>query len=923
MDPSPRILPTWLSSLTEHERTVCFTVEDPQLVQLVMRLSAQELLQGQGLLQLHSRKRRKPAPRWVQLGEVQNPPAHAAQHLKASGDLLRSLCVGTSRRPYDTLVVRGELIQDVHALIECLNSLFTPSDCFRPAAHSHRSASVEWGTIGLLVAERLERALWERWKTAMESDTTGSRKQHPNAEFWSRAEQLKGWCQLQLGASSWSTVLQGAQFKVPSEQPPSHVVSEPAHEYLAQLLGPTIQPVDLALLQEASHELFEAHHIGEGSQLLMNRVVGRLLERDGLHKTLDLILLVPLTAAFTPVGILFATTHEQLRCTAATQAAAQLVADEERAALESSAKHVAAPHKLHGAAVLMMKRAARERRSAVQQWRTDVSARVQCVSRAALINGRLRVLQLKQAVSAWRTAPKLGEQAHETQLPTAESELNCTAPAVCDQWTSLRQKAMQSTAWRQGSAWRGLLVNVKGSDALAPARTHWRGLAGRVKEDESVRHKWQGVRTNMQQSPAPAPQTHWRGLASRVKADQSVRHKWHGVHQNLQQADQSAVRPSQAKPPEAAAVSWHCEEQMDWTSSHMWPPLHTEHRAACPEEGSALQLSQDLEGSALQLTQDLEWLGAQLCKRAAHSHPEHTCMIELVRAQAAVLAAQLWGGTAQVHLFGSRSVGLALAASDIDLVLVPSCALHEQQRQTALVKLGGLLQSSGGWLTGRVKSCQAVLSTSMPVLKVCMEHGWAQPNQMPQRVHVDISMQGSKPHAGLAAVQVVHELLQGMPPLKALVLVLKQLLVSNNLNHPYTGGLGSHALTLMVAAYVRTAREPSDSGSLLLGLLHYYAHQFNPAKQAVQIPAGACEPVLGAVPGSQSPAAVYVLDQFGSNVAACSFGFGAVQKLFGSTLAIINDNYTTGRPSHSTLIQIFTKKERHVSQPSCDLVRKP
>ncbi len=72
----------------------------------------------------------------------------------------------------------------------------------------------EWGTIGLLVAERLERALWERWKTAMESDTTGSRKQHPNAEFWSRAEQLKGWCQLQLGASSWSTVLQGAQFKV-------------------------------------------------------------------------------------------------------------------------------------------------------------------------------------------------------------------------------------------------------------------------------------------------------------------------------------------------------------------------------------------------------------------------------------------------------------------------------------------------------------------------------------------------------------------------------------------------------------------------------------------------------------------------------------------------------------------------------------
>ena len=72
-------------------------------------------------------------------------------------------------------------------------------------------------------------------------------------------------------------------------------MSEPAHEYLAQLLGPTIQPVDLALLQEASHELFEAHHIGEvraavsawlrggqGSQLLMNRVVGRLLERDGL-----------------------------------------------------------------------------------------------------------------------------------------------------------------------------------------------------------------------------------------------------------------------------------------------------------------------------------------------------------------------------------------------------------------------------------------------------------------------------------------------------------------------------------------------------------------------------------------------------------------------------------------------------------------
>lgn len=67
---------------------------------------------------------------------------------------------------------------------------------------------------------------------------------------------------------------------------------------------------------------------------------------------------------------------------------------------------------------------------------------------------------------------------------------------------------------------------------------------------------------------------------------------------------------------------------------------------------------------------------------------------------------------------------------------------------------------------------------------------------------VDITVKDSR-HQGMECVKLVTDFLTKYAPLKPLVLILKQLLNCSDLSDPYTGGLSSYGLILMIVAYLQ------------------------------------------------------------------------------------------------------------------------
>ena len=92
-------------------------------------------------------------------------------------------------------------------------------------------------------------------------------------------------------------------------------------------------------------------------------------------------------------------------------------------------------------------------------------------------------------------------------------------------------------------------------------------------------------------------------------------------------------------------------------------------------------------------------------------------------------------------------------------------------------------------------------------------------------VSVQLSLNVSE-HAGLISTVSVNHLVAHYPVVRGLVLVLKHILVSENLNSPFEGGLSSHSLIILVSAFIRHFHPHDHSislpGSLFLQLLCWY-----------------------------------------------------------------------------------------------------
>ena len=121
-------------------------------------------------------------------------------------------------------------------------------------------------------------------------------------------------------------------------------------------------------------------------------------------------------------------------------------------------------------------------------------------------------------------------------------------------------------------------------------------------------------------------------------------------------------------------------------------------------------------------------------------------------------------------------------------------------------------------------------------------------NEAYHKIQIDLSIQDSK-HYGIKCVELVKSFLKEYEVLEPLVFALKNILKNASLNDPYTGGLSSYGLILLIVSFLQREIEYNypnkinDLGVLFLKFLFYYGCDFDQTNTVV----------YAYIPGEQGP----------------------------------------------------------------------
>lgn len=121
---------------------------------------------------------------------------------------------------------------------------------------------------------------------------------------------------------------------------------------------------------------------------------------------------------------------------------------------------------------------------------------------------------------------------------------------------------------------------------------------------------------------------------------------------------------------------------------------------------------------------------------------------------------------------------------------------------------------------------EVIEQTRVPLVKFTVE---------PYKIDVDVCF--DQP-GGPESADLMHRFMYSMPPLRPLTFVLKYFLSSRDINKPFTGGIGSYLLQLMIVSFLqqrsredlmRTGRGGNyfNLGSLLIDFFELYGIDFN------------------------------------------------------------------------------------------------
>lgn len=175
-------------------------------------------------------------------------------------------------------------------------------------------------------------------------------------------------------------------------------------------------------------------------------------------------------------------------------------------------------------------------------------------------------------------------------------------------------------------------------------------------------------------------------------------------------------------------------------------------------------------------------------------------------------------------LFGSQATGLLLPTSDIDLVVLMKEKDGDDGSTGYSAPLHRLEQVLMTEWHSELSSVEVIENTRVPLIK--FTHAATQ-------IQVDISFDQAN---GPEAAKLMKTFLDALPPLRPLTITIKYFLAARALNQPYTGGVGSHMLQLMIVAFLQNRerhavhfRQAShcNLGSLLLEFFELYGIDFN------------------------------------------------------------------------------------------------
>ena len=217
----------------------------------------------------------------------------------------------------------------------------------------------------------------------------------------------------------------------------------------------------------------------------------------------------------------------------------------------------------------------------------------------------------------------------------------------------------------------------------------------------------------------------------------------------------------------------------------------------------------------------------------------------------------------EVLPFGSQATGLCLPGSDIDFVIRftkdsgkegggdeqeedgdydparsnPLHAFADAVREEFgvpgefdaedVLEINGENRSSAAADDERLSYLEVIEHTRVPLVKFTV---------FPQMIDVDVCF--DQPN-GPESADLMHRFMESMPPLRPLTFALKYFLSSRDINKPFTGGIGSYLLQLMIVSFLQhRSREDASRGcgasgrhfnlgSLLVDFFELYGCDFN------------------------------------------------------------------------------------------------
>lgn len=229
--------------------------------------------------------------------------------------------------------------------------------------------------------------------------------------------------------------------------------------------------------------------------------------------------------------------------------------------------------------------------------------------------------------------------------------------------------------------------------------------------------------------------------------------------------------------------------------------------------------------------------------------PQELQQREALVARFRTLVHSCFGGTCQVTVFGSQATGLLLPTSDIDIVVdLKELEVEVEIKDDNKQERGGFAQEQRDMENWNVND-SALSKSPLQRLAAAIREQWFDELEYLEVIeNTRVPLVKLTTTAGLSidvcfnqengpkAAQLMKTYLQAMPPLRPLTFVLKYFLASRGLNEPYSGGIGSYLLQLMIVSFLQHRERDSynndrpsvyNLGCLLVEFLELYGMDMN------------------------------------------------------------------------------------------------